>query len=186
MSKDPFQILADELTLIRHDMAKLQRTSLDKDEAQALHQIVAKAVKDMRAATAGTPQALQNALKADRDQIARDTSQAATQAAERVLGDIREQLSQERLKLSQAAGEARRAAWRSFGGFWAWAAALLATGAFLGLLAAYVTETGRALVKVSEMVSYGCEWSIVGGQLVEQEDGSSFCLFWIETPDQAQ
>ena len=31
MSKDPFQILADELTLIRKDMDQLQRTSLNKD-----------------------------------------------------------------------------------------------------------------------------------------------------------
>ena len=31
MSKDQFQILADELTLIRKDMDHLQRTSLDKD-----------------------------------------------------------------------------------------------------------------------------------------------------------
>ena len=34
--KDPFQQLVDELTLIRHDMERLKRTSLDKDEAEAL------------------------------------------------------------------------------------------------------------------------------------------------------
>ncbi len=50
-AKDPFQILADELTLIRKDMDRLQRTSLDKDEAQALHESVTKALTDMRKAT---------------------------------------------------------------------------------------------------------------------------------------
>ena len=35
-AKDPFQILADELTLIRKDMDRLQRTSLDKEDAEAL------------------------------------------------------------------------------------------------------------------------------------------------------
>jgi hypothetical protein len=40
MSKDPFQILADELTLIRKDMDQLQRTSLNKDEAKTLNQAV--------------------------------------------------------------------------------------------------------------------------------------------------
>ena len=44
MSKDPFQILADELTLIRKDMDQLQRTSLNKDEAKKLNQIVTAAV----------------------------------------------------------------------------------------------------------------------------------------------
>ncbi|WP_114964097.1 hypothetical protein [Tritonibacter mobilis] len=47
MSKDPFQILADELTLIRKDMDQLQRTSLDKDEAKKLNQIVTAAVLKM-------------------------------------------------------------------------------------------------------------------------------------------
>jgi len=132
MTKDPFQILADELTLIRKDMDRMQRTSLDKDEAQALHQIVAEAVSDMRRATKETPQALQSALKADRDRMARNATQAATEAAERVLGDIREQLAQERQKLSQAAGEARREAWRWFGGFWVWLASVGAAGARVG------------------------------------------------------
>ena len=44
MSKDPFQILADELTLIRKDMDQLQRTSLDKKDAQALHKKLAEGV----------------------------------------------------------------------------------------------------------------------------------------------
>ena len=35
MSKDPFQILADELTLIRKDMDRMQRTSLDKEGSAA-------------------------------------------------------------------------------------------------------------------------------------------------------
>ena len=33
--KDPFEILADEITLIRRQVDHLQRTSLDKDEAEA-------------------------------------------------------------------------------------------------------------------------------------------------------
>ena len=91
-AKDPFQILADELTLIRKDMDRLQRTSLDKDEAQALHQIVAEAVANMRKATREAPQALQSVLKADREDMGRKAAESATAAAERVLGDIRAQL----------------------------------------------------------------------------------------------
>ena len=182
-AKDPFQILADELTLLRHDMDKLQRTSLSKDEAEALNQIVAKAVADMRQATTEAPQAIRSALKVDRDKLASVTTDAAVEAITDVLKDVRDQLAQERTRFAQAAGEARREAWRWFGGFWVWLAAMLATGAFLGLLAAYITEAGEALVEVADMVPYACEWSIVGGQLIEQDDGSSYCLFWIDRPE---
>ena len=139
-AKDPFQILADELTLLRHDMDKLQRTSLSRDEAEALNQIVAKAVADMRQATKEAPQAIRSALKVDRDELASVTTDAAVEAITDVLKDVRDQLAQERTRFAQAAGEARREAWRWFGGFWVWLAAMLATGAFLGLLAAYITE----------------------------------------------
>ena len=183
-AKDPFQILADELTLIRKDMDRLQRTSLDKDEAEALHQIVAEAVADMRKATREAPQALQSALKADRGQMAQKATESATEAAERVLGDIRAQLSQERQKLTQAAGEARRQAWRYFGGFWVWLAAMLATGVVLGLVIAYGMETARSAFSVDDLVRYNCGRSWFGGQVVEQENGSSFCAFWLTRPDQ--
>lgn len=49
-------------------------------------------------------------MKADRDRMAQEATESATEAAEPVLGDIREQLAQKRQKLSQAAGEARREA----------------------------------------------------------------------------
>ena len=71
MSKDPFQILADELTLIRKDMDHLQRTSLNKDEAKKLNQIVTAAVMKMAKATEDAPGEIQGALEADRDQMAR-------------------------------------------------------------------------------------------------------------------
>ena len=35
--KDPFEILADEITLIRRQVDHLQRTSLNKDEAEAFN-----------------------------------------------------------------------------------------------------------------------------------------------------
>lgn len=182
-AKDPFQILADELTLIRRDMDQLQRTSLDKDEAEALHQIVAEAVADMRKATREAPQALQSALKADRDRMAREATESATEAAERVLGVIREQLAQERQKLSQAAGEARREAWRYFGGFWVWLTSMAATGALLGALVAFwITGRGDAR-EFGQFPSIYCDNA--GGQIVEQDDGSSFCAVWIKTPSQA-
>ena len=63
MSKDPFQILADELTLIRKDMDHLQRTSLDKDEAKKLNQIVTAAVLKMAKTAESAPGEIQGAWK---------------------------------------------------------------------------------------------------------------------------
>jgi len=108
---------------------------------------------------------------------------AATEAAESALGRIRAELVQERERLARSAGEARREAWRYFGGFWVWLTAMLATGAFLGLLVAYGTETAKAALSVEDMVRYNCGASWFGGQVVEQEDGSTFCAFWLVRPD---
>lgn len=185
MSKDGVQAFADEITLVRQEIAKIQRTSLDKEEAEALHAIVVKAVKDMRQATAKAPEALQETLKADRERMARDAAQAAREAAERVMVEIRGQLKAERLHFAQSAGEARRAVWRSFGGFWVWLLSMFATGALTGALATYGIETAKSVLTVEQEVRIGCGRSWGSGQVVDQEDGSSFCAHWLVTPSEA-
>lgn len=45
--KDSFEILADEITLIRREIEQLQRSSLNKDEAKALNHEVAKSLQQM-------------------------------------------------------------------------------------------------------------------------------------------
>ena len=182
MTKDPFQILADELTLIRKDMDRPQRTSLDKDEAKKLNQIVTAAVLKMAKTAEDAPGEIQGALEADRDQMARSATQAATRAAESAMAGIRHDLDNERAKLSQAAGEARREAWRWFGGFWVWLASMLATGALLGALAT-VWLTGRSDAREFGQCP-GLYCGGAGGQVVEQNGGSSYCAVWIKTPDQ--
>ena len=182
MSKDPFQILADELTLIRKDMDQLQRTSLNKDEAKTLNQAVMGAVLRMAKATEDAPGEIQDALAVDRDQMARNATHAATRAAESAMSDIRHDLDNERAKLSQAAGEARREAWRWFGGFWVWLASMLATGAIIGALAmAWIVGRGDAR-EFGQFPSIYC--GTAGGQVVEQDNGSSYCAVWINRPDQ--
>ena len=113
MSKDPFQLLADELTLMRGEVDRLQRTSLNKDEASKLNDIVAKAAQFMAQTTKAAPGEIQAALKADRDQMAYSAGLVATEAAQSVMTEIRRDLTNECVRLSEAAGEARRAAWRS-------------------------------------------------------------------------
>lgn len=45
--KDPFEILADEITLIRRQIDQLQRTSLDRKEAEKLNAVVAQGLDRM-------------------------------------------------------------------------------------------------------------------------------------------
>ena len=180
MSKDPFQELVDELTALRRSIEHIARTSLDKDEAKKLNQIVTAAVLKMAKAAENAPGDIQGALEADRDQMARSATQAATRAAECAMAGIRHDLDNERAKLSQAAGEARREAWRWFGGFWVWLASIGATGALLGALAAFWVGGEIAAREFGDYPGIFC--SGAGGQVVEQENGSSYCAIWIKRP----
>ncbi|MEP3344906.1 MAG: hypothetical protein ABJO09_21605 [Hyphomicrobiales bacterium] len=182
MSKDPFQELVDELTALRRSVEHLSRTSLDKDEAKKVNQIVTAAVMKMAKTAENAPGEIQGVLEADRDQMARSATQAATRAAESAMAGIRHDLDNERAKLSQAAGEARREAWRWFGGFWVWLVAMLATGVVIGVLAmAWIAGRGDAR-EFGQFPSIYC--GTAGGQVVEQDNGSSYCAIWINRPDQ--
>lgn len=180
--KDPFQILADELTLIRHDVEKLQRTSLGKDEAKALNKQLTDGVTQM----AGTGPKVQAAIEQRLEQVAEkvrlETTRAAESAArEAIRGAHAESLAAAK-DLSQAAGEARRQAWRYFGGFWVWLLSMLATGALLGALAA-LWLTGQDNAEAFGLFPrIYCERA--GGVIVKLDGGGSYCAIWIEQPPQ--
>lgn len=178
MSKDPFQELVDELTALRRSVEHIARTSLDKDEAKKLNQIVTAAVLKMAKAAEDAPGEIQGALEADRDQMARSATQAATRAAESAMAGIRHDLDNERAKLSQAAGEARREAWRWFGGFWVWLASMLATGAVIGALAmAWIQGRGDAR-EFGQFPRIYC--SPAGGEDLKNTAGREGCMFWYD------
>ena len=182
MSKDPFQILADELTLVRGEVGRLQRTSLNKDEAKALNDIVAKAAEFMAQTTKAAPAEIQAALKADRDQMAYSATQVATEAAQGVMTEIRHDLTNECVRLSEAAQKARRAAWRWDGEIFALLALAFTAGAFLGVMGLSGIQgrgDGRDFGKYPR--SY-C--GAAGGQIIERSDGSSYCRVWIKKPAQ--
>ena len=92
MSKDPFQELVDELTALRRSVEHLSRTSLDKDEAKKLNQIVTAAVLKMAKAAEDAPGDIQEALETDRDQMARSATQAATRPSTHEGGQKRQDL----------------------------------------------------------------------------------------------
>lgn len=182
---DLFDVLSGELTALRRSVEHYGGATLSKNEARDLNKALTQAVDRMERAVQSAPQALQATLKADRDRMARDAAQAAARAAQAAVEGVREELTAERLKLAQSAGEARRAAWRSFGGFWVWLLSMLAIGALMGALATYGIETAKSVLSVEQEVRIGCGRSWGSGQVVEREDGASYCAHWLVTPSEA-
>ena len=182
MSKDAFQILADELTLMRGDMDRLQRTSLNKDEAKALNDIVAEAAEFMAQTTKAAPGEIQAVLKADRDQMARSATQAATEAVERGMTGMTHAVTKECARLSEGNRKAIRSKWSWDGQLALMLFGALATGAFLGAVVEVVIQ-GRADAR--DFGNFpGIYCGAAGGQIMERTDGSTYCWVWIKKPAQ--
>ena len=180
--KDPFEILADEITLIRRQVDHLQRTSLDKDEAEAFNVRVAEVLNSL----AEVAPALQKVMQRDLAQAAIDVRRHAVEAAQSAAREAIEKSHAESLKaakdLSRAAGEARREAWRWFGGFWVWLASIAATGALIGALAVFWLQGRADAHKFGEHPRIYC--LSAGGEFVDQRDGSRYCIFMTSPPTQ--
>jgi len=181
--KDSFEILADELARMGQQIAHLQRTSLNKTEAEALNQQLVQGVASM----AQTGQALYEAISERMDlrleKLAIETTLAATDAASKAIEKSHAETSSAARDYAKAAGEARREAWRYFGGFWVWLASVGAGGVILGLLMAF-WMTGRG--DANQFGQHpGVYCSSAGGQIVTNPEGRRFCAMWIDPPAQA-
>jgi hypothetical protein len=209
MSKDPFEILADEITLIRKDMDRLQRTSLDKDEAKALSVELTAALDNL----SGTGEFIieQNtkvlderltALSAVVVEVAKKfgthVSTVATEATKNAVETVNresvvaaktlqksvDEANQKSAAAAQdllrGAKEAHREALRRFGGFWVWLGCVGATGAVLGLLTAF-WMTGRDNAKAFGAYP-GLYCRDAGGEKRELETQAGVyevCVFWV-------
>lgn len=174
--KDPFQILADEITLIRGDVERLQRTSLDKDEAKELHKVVATGVADMRKISPELQQILDARLREAMADVKNKTRYAAHEAAERAVIESHAESIKAAHKLTVAAGEARREAWRYFGGFWVWIVSVGALGAVLGSLATVAVQGRGDAEAFGLLPRLYCERA--GGENLTTKDGRSGCMVW--------
>lgn len=173
MSKDSFQILADELTLIRQDMAKLQRTSLDKDEAERLHAIVTEKADAMLQMAPLLERAVERKLELTKAQIAQETARAAQEAAEGAVAQSHREASQAAQELLQEAHRARRTAFRQSGGFWSWMTASAAVGGCVAVLA-FAGIQGRADASTfGTFTSLYC--STANGTKFTATDGKDYC-----------
>jgi len=173
LSDDPFQILAAEITAIGKKVENLQRTSLDKDEAKALHDHVAASVIELRKAAPALEASIDRKMTSAMAVIKDNTATAADESAKRaVIGAHAESVKAANMLLKDAQ-EARRQAWRTFGNFWAWMIASVAVGACAGVLGATALDgwvEGKTLVRVGEM-----ECLIKGGERLDLTDGRVMC-----------
>jgi len=134
MSKDPFQMLVDEVTLARQEIQKLQRTSLNRDEAEDLNQVITKGQADMLDVSKAVEVKIQDMIANAVAGIEGKTIDAARTAAMAAILETRQESLRVAQELSDAAGEARKQAWQYFGGFWVWLVSVGALGAFVGAI----------------------------------------------------
>lgn len=181
--KDPFEILADEITLIRRQIDQLQRTSLNRDEAEALNHDLALGVQHMAKTGPAVSEMISARLNLAMDKIRGETVSAAQEAVTGAIEKSHAESIAAARHLSKAAGEARREAWRYFGGFWAWLASVGAGGVILGLVMAFwITGRGDAR-EFGQYPSVYC--TTAGGQVVTNPEGRRFCAIWIDRPLQS-
>lgn len=181
-STDPFLVLVDDIGALRRQIENLQRTSLDRDEAETFNVRVAEVLNSL----AEVAPALQKVMQRDLAQAALDVRRHAVEAAQSAAREAIEKSHAESLKaakdLSRAAGEARREAWRWFGGFWVWLVSIGATGALVGALAMFWLQGRADAHKFGEHPRIYC--SSAGGRFVDQSDGSRYCIFMTSPPTQ--
>lgn len=180
--KDGIQAFADEVTLLRQELLDLKRSSLTKDEAKILNRQVAQGLADMTKVGATVQQTVLHSLATAALDVRRDAAHAATEAAKDAIREAHYESVGAAKEMRKAAGEARREAWRWFGGFWVWLASIGAAGALLGALAVMLVQ-GRG--DAEEFGDYpGIYCRSAGGEFIDQSNGSRYCVFQVKPPSQ--
>ena len=178
--KDPFEILADEITLIRRQIDQLQRTSLDRKEAEKLNAVVAQGLDRMAKVGPAVQQRIEQSLATAALDLRQHTVYAATEGAKEAIREAQLESIKAAGDLRKAAGEARREAWRWFGGFWVWLASVGAVFFALGILTMFLLQGRADARKFGESPRAFCE--VAGGSVETNINGYKFCAFWIDTP----
>lgn len=178
--KDPFEILADEITLIRRQIDQLQRTSLDQKDAEHLNAVVANGLERMAKVGPTVQQRIEQSLATAALDLRQHTAYAATEGAKEAIREAQLESIKAAGELRKAAGEARREAWRWFGGFWVWLASVGAAFFALGLLTIFLLQGRADAHKFGQSPSIFCKSA--GGSIANSVDGGRFCGVWIEKP----
>jgi len=178
LSDDPFQILAAEITAIGKKVENLQRTSLDKDEAKALHDHVAASVIELRKAAPALEASIDRKMTSAMAVIKDNTATAADESAKGAVISAHAESVKAAKMLLKDAQEARRQAWRTFGNFWAWIIASGALCACVGILGFMLIQgRGDAFAFIDNAEGY-CEPT--GNLDTVYNDGRRGCMVWYD------
>lgn len=174
--KDPFTIFADELTLLRNDIKQLKLTSLSYDQATDITEQISHDVLNFSRATDNFRHAVTRDFSELQAKVRQDASSAASKAATSAIASSHQEVLNAAKIYSQEAGEARREAWRYFGGFWVWLSSMLLLGTILGVLA---TVYLQGIISAKEFGKYPSIYcSTAGGIVGEYESGTAkYCIF---------
>lgn len=174
--KDPFTIFADELTLLRNDIKQLKLSNLSYPEASVINDKITEDVTTFTMAAEKLERSVSNGFANLQQQVQQDTSRAASKAASSAITNSHQEILNAARIYSKNAGEARREAWRYFGGFWVWLSSMLLLGAVLGVLGTIFLQGMISAKEFGKYPSIYC--SIAGGIVGEYESSKAkYCIF---------
>lgn len=179
--RSPAQVindLTDQVRLLRQDVAALTATATSKKDAAALRAAVQASVKEAQDRSTKILDAAERVI----DRSYQANLQAAREGAAKAVAGLQDEVRQaaNRMRLETLRGSRQALYWS--GGVFAVAGGLVALGALLGVLG-HLWLHGRADARAfGEHPGIFCEGA--GGTVVTNDDGSSYCAFWIKRPSE--
>ena len=179
--KSPAQVindLSDQVRLLRQDVTNLTATATTKKEAAALRAAVQASVKEAQDRSAKVLDAAERVI----DRSYQANLEAARDGAAKAVAGLQDEVRAAANTLRLETLKGRRAALFWSGGILAVFGGLAALGALLGALGHFWLQ-GRADARAfGEHPGIFCKTA--GGTAVTNDDGSSYCAFWITHPSE--
>lgn len=179
--RSPAQVindLSDQVRLLRQDVVNLTATATTKKEAAALRASVQASAQEAHDRSAKTLKLAEQVI----ERSYQANLQAARDGAAKAVAGLQDEVraAANTMRLETLKGGRQALFWS--GGVFAVAGGLVALGALLGVLG-HLWLQGRADARAfGEHPGIFCEGA--GGTVVTNDDGSSYCAFWITHPSQ--
>ena len=183
MSRDPFEVLVEEMSLLREIVEGLRRSSLDKDEAMDLNEGIGYSLDRLLEIGPHLERSIGIKLDEAVTKVRATAAEASEYAIDVAMREHRTKIEEQARLYGKAAGEARQQAWRYFSGFWGWLAAATALGSLLGALVMFGMIWHRDATTFGKSAGIYC--TAAGGQRLTTNDGYRYCGVWIDDPTEA-
>ena len=178
-SKSPAQLmndLTDQVRLLRQDVVNLTATATTKKEAAALRAAVQASAQEAHDRSAKTLQVAEQVISRTYNASLDAARDGAAKAVAGLRDEVRAAANTMRLETLKGG----RQALLYSGGILAVFGGIIALGAILGALGHFWLQGTADAHAFGEHPGTFCE--AAGGTVVTNDDGSSFCAFWIDPP----